>query len=543
MNKYKLYLRVTYIAACLMLWLRISPTKLEQISHVREGLFFSSLRVLKNLNKKAKNSKQKPLSKVGIFTVQGMHNPILGLDLAIATQLQANNIGVHAVLCDKALPICTNKRAGEESKWKRRCDVCFARGSLAFEIAGIKPTLLSELAKTSSLMSPTNKLEISKKIKPIINQAILKSFKKGRVTEAEKDKYFSLHQRSSEIISLATEKLYILDVKNLFMSHGVYVEWGVALLTWEYISSKRSYVYNFGKRKKSAWFNWSHYPYDLNTTYYWEHYKNGELSEDDKELILTYLSTRRNHSEDEHVYNFGSVQSENDLKRELEIDDPNKKVFVLFTNVLWDAAAVERDSIFEDPIEWVLETINWFAKNSSDYLVIKIHPSEVVIGTEQPFFDVIQEHFGQLPPHIRIIEPHVKVNVDSFYKICDVGLVYTSTPGLELALRGIAVLVLGSVHYAAKGFTVEVNSKVEYFQLLKDPLSIQNKLKREKVMRLALLYSFVFFEKYHKKLDMFNPSISGYALSDTIDYNAGVVSQLASDISKNLECDNAEKIT
>ena len=48
----------------------------------------------------------------------------------------------------------------------------------------------------------------------------------------------------------------------------------------------------------------------------------------------------------------------------------------------------------------------------------------------------------------------------------DVGLVYTSTTGLELGLRGTPVIVAGETHYRDKGFTIDVTSPEEFHAAL-----------------------------------------------------------------------------
>ncbi len=52
----------------------------------------------------------------------------------------------------------------------------------------------------------------------------------------------------------------------------------------------------------------------------------------------------------------------------------------------------------------------------------------------------------------------------------DIGLVYTSTTGLELALAGTPVVVAGETHYRGKGFTTDVSSPEEFVRVLDSAL-------------------------------------------------------------------------
>jgi len=75
---------------------------------------------------------------------------------------------------------------------------------------------------------------------------------------------------------------------------------------------------------------------------------------------------------------------------------------------------------------------------------------------------------------------------------CDVGLVFTSTTGLELALQGKPVIVAGRTHYRDKGFTLDATSPEHFEKLLDealfDPLACVPDI--ELVRRYAYLFFF-----------------------------------------------------
>ena len=68
------------------------------------------------------------------------------------------------------------------------------------------------------------------------------------------------------------------------------------------------------------------------------------------------------------------------------------------------------------------------------------------------------------------------------------------TVGLEMALKGLPVIVAGKTHYRDRGFTSDPNSWVEYFKLLGTILEKpkQFRLTKEKV-NLAWKYAYHFF--------------------------------------------------
>ncbi|NNE36397.1 MAG: hypothetical protein HKN13_14265 [Rhodothermales bacterium] len=141
-----------------------------------------------------------------------------------------------------------------------------------------------------------------------------------------------------------------------------------------------------------------------------------------------------------------------------------------------------------------METIRWFGQQPEKQLIVKIHPAEVVIGTKQPFISEIRKHFPEIPDNVRVIEPDEKVNSWSIIRITDVGLVHTSTVGLEMPLEGVPCVVVSRTHYRGKGFTLDVENRDDYFKLLSefDPKSVDT----ASMVGLARRYAYLLFERY-----------------------------------------------
>jgi hypothetical protein len=81
--------------------------------------------------------------------------------------------------------------------------------------------------------------------------------------------------------------------------------------------------------------------------------------------------------------------------------------------------------------------------------------------------------------------------------IADVGLVYTTTVGMEMAMSGIPVIVVGNTHYRNKGFTLDPESWQGYFEILSNVLEHpgQNRLTDRQVEQ-AWNYAYRFFFDY-----------------------------------------------
>jgi hypothetical protein len=73
----------------------------------------------------------------------------------------------------------------------------------------------------------------------------------------------------------------------------------------------------------------------------------------------------------------------------------------------------------------------------------------------------------------------------------DVGLVFTSTAGLELALHDVPVIVAGQTHYRGKGFTVDVASPDEFQTALAAAVADPQAVAPDR--DLARRYAYLFF--------------------------------------------------
>jgi hypothetical protein len=307
-------------------------------------------------------------------------------------------------------------------------------------------------------------------------------------------------QKSARISALLGDYLLDQNPDRVIMSHGIYPTWGPA---FQILVDNEIPVltYSKTKRKKTEKFNWNTTGDWWDVSNEWEKVKSIPLKEEQLEKIKHYLKTRITHSEDVLVYNFGALEDRHKTLTRFDLD-PHKLTYSLFTNVLWDAASAQREIAFRNPVEWVFETIEWFALQPDKQLIVKIHPAEVVIGTNQPFADLIRERIPKLPPNVRLIEPNEEVNSWSIYQVTDLGIVHTTTVGMELPLLGIPCVVVSKTHFREKGFTVDIDSKASYFQYLYN--FNKDNIERGNLKTLAERYAYLLFERYQVPFNVFD---------------------------------------
>lgn len=156
------------------------------------------------------------------------------------------------------------------------------------------------------------------------------------------------------------------------------------------------------------------------------------------------------------------------IRTDLGLD--SRPVVLLATNVLGDSLTLGRNIFAASMAEWITRTVQYFAGQADAQLVIRVHPGERLTHGKS-MVDVVNEALPELPANIRLIGPLEKVNTYDLMEITSLGLVYTTTTGMEMALQGIPVVACGETHYRRRGFTHDPMTYDEYFGILDTLLS------------------------------------------------------------------------
>ena len=169
---------------------------------------------------------------------------------------------------------------------------------------------------------------------------------------------------------------------------------------------------------------------------------------------------------------------------------------LLATNVIGDSLTLGRQVFSRLMTEWLERTVQFFAARPDVQLVVRIHPGELV--TKGPSMaDVVRQVLPSLPEHIHLIAADATVNTYDLVEIADLGLVYTTTVGMEMAMSGVPVIAVGNTHYRGKGFTLDPATWEAYFEILDQALKnpAAYRLSQAQV-ELAWNYAYRFFFDY-----------------------------------------------
>jgi len=178
----------------------------------------------------------------------------------------------------------------------------------------------------------------------------------------------------------------------------------------------------------------------------------------------------------------------------LQLD--HRPVALLAANVIGDSLTLGRQVFTRSMTEWLQSTVAYFAQRPDVQLVVRIHPGERY--TQGPSVaDVVRHTLPELPGNICLVAADDPVNTYDLMEIADLGLVYTTTVGMEMAMGGVPVIVVGQTHYRGRGFTLDPENWDDYQrtleQVLGDPGAYH--LPEEQVKQ-AWNYAYRFFFEY-----------------------------------------------
>jgi hypothetical protein len=215
------------------------------------------------------------------------------------------------------------------------------------------------------------------------------------------------------------------------------------------------------------------------------------------------MKMRQTPGTDEFVipYQKASPAAARDIRKQFTLDD-RKPTVLICPNVPFDAVFYTGGrQVFSGMWEWLVETCRELSGRNDCQVIVRCHPAEPYFDTKETAGALLNEYLPTLPDHVRIVAPTDHVSTYSLMEVTDVGVVFASTTGLEMALRGIPVVCGNpSQHYNRKGFTIDPDSREAFFgaidRILKNPAS--GRL-TERQVELASCYADLYFNRWYRR--------------------------------------------
>ncbi len=236
------------------------------------------------------------------------------------------------------------------------------------------------------------------------------------------------------------------------------------------------------------------------TDEFWRVQKNRQFTMEERERVRSLLAARQRGSLWENFQvQFQGVprQGEERIRQELGLDA--RPVVLLAPNVFGDSATLSRQIFTNSLSEWLERTVRYFAQRPNIQLVIRIHPSETRFPYGISMAEVVEQTFPTLPENVHLIAADAPINTYDIVEIADLGLVYTTTVGMEMAMSGVPVIVAGFTHYRGKGFTLDPDNWDAYIGFLDRVLAAPGEYRlTERQIDNAWHYAHRFFFEFTK---------------------------------------------
>jgi hypothetical protein len=411
---------------------------------------------------------------------------VLALDLVLGIALKSRGHNVYFLLCNKALPACMNC---ELNKYKsinefntlgasKLCNNCFKTGTKIMNNLSLP---IIKIEKRAYKVSKEWDAEIA-------NSGAKRFLAIGRISNnAEYEQVLKKYFDASQVLNGQMESIYNeYGIDTVIAHHGIYVpqanivresrEQNLEVITWTQSYRRQTFIFSRGDTYHKTLVDSTE---DIDP-----------ISLQQEKEIKNYLISRDIGKNDWIRFGVSTKES----SKNIFIGDNSRKVLLL-TNVSWDAQLHYKSRIFFDMHDWIEQTIKWFVKHPELDLIIRIHPAEITgrIKSRDPILDFIDKTFSYLPKNIVIVGPNSKVSTYFLMEQCELGLIFATKAGIELAALGIPIIVAGESWIRGRGLSNDPKSDIEYFDLL--TTFSQSSASLHKNPKAALAFAYYFFYK------------------------------------------------
>jgi hypothetical protein len=468
--------------------------------------------------------------RVLIATSTGGHAAVATLESLLAVGLTIRGARVQVLLCDEYLPACLqtvnieywrNSSFVKHGPQRDLCGPCYETGSRIYEPLGLP------ILRYSELVSPAERTRAAECARtldasdiagyvheglPVGEHALagaLKYVARGTLDgEPLADAILRRYFEAALVTVYATRALLRSnDFSAVCVNHGIYVPPGlIAAVARE--QQERVVTWNPAYRRQC--FIFSHddtYHRTLMTepTTTWERLAWTQVLEN---KVMAYLKNRWRGTDDWIWFHDQPNEDLPGIAAETGANFSKASVGML-TNVVWDAQLHYPSNVFQNMLDWVLQTVRYFVSRPDLQLIVRVHPAEIRgwLPSRQPVVEEIRRVFPELPDNIIIIPPQSQISTYAVMSQCDSVVIYGTKTGVELTSLGIPVIVAGEAWIRGKGISMDPRTADEYFRML-DRLPLGQAMDEEIVQR-ARKYAYHFFFRRMIPLSMTRP-VSGW---------------------------------
>ncbi|EMG38414.1 Capsule polysaccharide biosynthesis protein [Desulfocurvibacter africanus PCS] len=442
------------------------------------------------------------IGQVLFWTDSGMY-ALSQLHAILGFCLKMRGVAPHFILCDGIMRggcfrqcIHEEERALLSEDWDKTCSTCLATRERLFRYYSLSFSHISEYL-TQKDISEANSFALS--VEVIANERRLDtlgsiSFHNIPIGLDIRDTLVR-YAKSTNLFGIPTNKAYLFSYSaalTCLASEQAFKRYREALLFIphpQYASAGPTARAAHNIKKPFCHYSANHtcngivyktiFPSDLSISAFsvsddaWEEECSRPFTQQEEQQINAFLWERYTKQSHHDMLSMPMPTTGNDmtafmLRQGIRTDKP---IYAVFTHITFDNSFGYGNPPFDSFDHWLDFTIRTVWGITDVQWLVKIHPAEYYSEAERSesgALAYLQQHFPNLPEHIKIILPDSQINTLDFIDILDGMISCCGTSGLEAAIYGKKVINGCHGYYSGKGFTYDAADQQTYAHYLKN---------------------------------------------------------------------------
>jgi len=256
----------------------------------------------------------------------------------------------------------------------------------------------------------------------------------------------------------------------VILPNGLILEFGAILYAARHLNIP-VVSYEFGEQRGRIWLERNNSVMLQETESLWAARRHQPFTDAQRAETQELFATRQAAGLFRHFYRkWQDAPAEGAAQVRAKLGLDARPVVLLAANVIGDSLTLGRNAFSGDMSTWLRRTLAYFAQRKDVQLVLRVHPGERNLDGPS-VADLVKQELPELSENIRLVGASDPINTYDLVEAAQLGLVYTTTVGLEMAMSGRPVIVVGHTHYRGKGFTQDPANWEEYFAMLDHSLA------------------------------------------------------------------------
>ena len=196
-----------------------------------------------------------------------------------------------------------------------------------------------------------------------------------------------------------------------------------------------------------------------------------------------------------------------------EFVQEGQRIFLVAPNVIGDSSTLLRETIFSGQQKWIIALIEYFRGKPEAKLLIRAHPAELWAQSKVRIrmAEVARRH-AQGAKNIYIIDAEEELNTFTLLPFVLGGLVWLSSAGVDMVVRGVPVIAAARPKYTGLGIVEEPASTKQYFELLDEWICSSKRPSPQQVL-MAKQYLYIVFKGFSYEAWSKNTFVTGCRLN------------------------------